>query len=264
MSPTSTTSVTTATAGHVEVTTADQGEGHPFLLLHGGAGSQSMARFADLLAASEPARVVTPTHPGFGGTPRPERLASIKALAEVYAGLLDELDLSDVSVVGNSIGGWIAAELALLHSPRVSSVVLVDAGGLEIPEHPAPDVFTLDLNQITNLSYFNPDAFRIDLSKVPDAQKAVIAANRAALKTYGGATLCDPTLLHRLPAIGTPTLVVWGAADRMIPLGHGEAYARAIPGAQLQVIAEAGHLPQLETAEQLAGLLWSFAEGHSR
>jgi pimeloyl-ACP methyl ester carboxylesterase len=260
MSTTSTTTVTTPDAGKVEVTITEQGEGRTFLLLHGGAGPQSVARFADLLATARPARVITPTHPGFGGTPRPETLTSIRALAAVYAGLLEELGLSDVSVIGNSVGGWLAAEVALLHSPRASSVILVDAGGLEIPEHPSPDFFALDLDQVTNLSYHDPDAFRIDLSKIPDAQKAVMARNRAALAVYGGATMSDASLLQRLAGISTPTLVVWGAADRMIPLEHGQAYAHSIPGARLEIIADAGHLPQLETPARLAELVWEFAD----
>jgi pimeloyl-ACP methyl ester carboxylesterase len=260
MTTTRTTTVGTASTGRVEVTTTDQGEGRPFLLLHGGAGPQSVGRFAELLATTRAARALTPTHPGFGGTPRPEGLGSVRALAEVYARLLDELELVDVTVVGNSIGGWIAAELALLHSSRVTSLVLVDAGGLAIAESPAADFFALTLDQVTDLSYFNPDAFRIDLSKVPDAQRAVIAGNRATLRVYGGATMDDPSLLQRVAAIATPTLVVWGAADRIIPPEHGEAYARAIPGARLERIPNAGHLPQLETPERLVELVWRFAQ----
>ncbi len=95
---------------------------------------------------------------------------------------------------------------------------------------------------------------------MPDAQKAVIAGNRAALQAYGGSTMDDPTLLQRLPAIATPTLVVWGEADRIIPPEHGDAYARAIPGAQLQLIPDAGHLPQLETPQRLVQARC----GHSR
>jgi len=90
-----------------------------------------------------------------------------------------------------------------------------------------------------------------------------MAANRAALQAYGGATMDDATLLERLPAIAIPTLVVWGEADRMIPVEHGHAYAEAIPGAELRLIREAGHLPQLETPELLARLVWGFATGHS-
>ena len=251
------------TAGAVEVTITEEGEGRPFLLLHGGAGPQSVLRFAGLLAATEPALVVTPSHPGFAGTTRPEGLATMRGLAGVYVALLDALDLHDVTVVGNSIGGWIAAEVALLGSGRVSGLVVVDGGGLRIEEHPAADFFALGMDQIINLSYRDPERFRIDLAAMPPEQRAGMAANRAALQAYGGATMDDATLLERLPAIAIPTLVVWGEADRMIPVEHGHAYAEAIPGAELRLIREAGHLPQLETPELLVRLVWGFATGHS-
>ena len=99
--------------GPVEVTVAEYGSGQPFLLLHGGAGPQSVAGFAEKFAATHQVRVLVPTHPGFGGTARPEALAAIPALAALYQRLIDQLDLADVTVVGNSLGGWIAAEIAL-------------------------------------------------------------------------------------------------------------------------------------------------------
>ena len=122
--------------GPIEVRSADGERGSPFVLLHGGAGPQSVGAFADLLAETEHACVITPTHPGFGGTPRPATLATIRGLAALYVALLDELDLADVTVIGNSIGGWIAAEMALLGSPRIARLVLVDATGIEVPGHP--------------------------------------------------------------------------------------------------------------------------------
>src|SRR4051794_9587476 len=94
----------------------EYGAGRPVLLLHGGGGPQTVEPFGARLAAELGVRVVVPTHPGFGGTERPEGLTTIAGLAREYAGLLDELDLTGVTVVGNSIGGWIAAELALLGS----------------------------------------------------------------------------------------------------------------------------------------------------
>src|SRR6187551_3451214 len=100
--------------GEVEVTLSERGQGHPFLLLHGGGGPMTVNPWADTLADARPARVITPIHPGFGGTPRPESVATVADLAAVYVALLDDLDLMDVTVVGNSIGGWVAAELAVL------------------------------------------------------------------------------------------------------------------------------------------------------
>ncbi len=249
--------VTVPGLGAVPVTVTERGAGRPFLLLHGGAGPQSVDGLADLLAAS--GRVLVPVHPGFGGTPRPEGLDSMAGLARVYAALLDELGLDGVTVVGNSIGGWIAAEIALLGSPRVSGVVLVDAAGLRLDDHPAADFFSLTMAQVADLSYYEPDKFRIDVDRLPEAARAAMAGNRAALATYGGPQMADPGLLGRLGAIRVPVLVVWGEADRMIPVEHGQAYAAGIPGARLLVIPRAGHLPQLETPGELVQAVQEFA-----
>jgi pimeloyl-ACP methyl ester carboxylesterase/mannose-6-phosphate isomerase-like protein (cupin superfamily) len=244
--------------GPVPVTVTERGAGRPFLLLHGGAGPQSVDGFADLLAAS--GRGLVPVHPGFGGTPRPEGLDSMAGLARLYAGLLDELGLDGVTVIGNSIGGWIAAEVALLASPRVSRVVLVDAAGLKLDDHPAADFFSLTMDQVADLSYYRPDAFRLDVDHMPPAARAAMAGNRAALAVYGGPAMADPGLLDRLPSVTVPVLVIWGEADRMIPVEHGRAYAKAIPGARLLVIPHAGHLPQLETPGDLLKAVEDFVD----
>jgi pimeloyl-ACP methyl ester carboxylesterase len=249
--------------GPIPVEFHDQGHGHAFLLLHGGAGPQSVAGFADLLATSQPARVLVPVHPGFDGSPRPAGLDSIKGLAAVYTALLDKLELADVTVVGNSIGGWIATEMALRDSPRISSVVLVDSVGLAVDGHPIADFFSLTMDEVAGLSYYRPDAFRIDVDALPDAQKARMAGNREALRAYGGTAMSDPGLLERLPHITIPTLVVWGAADRIVPPEHAEAYASGIPGARVHLIENAGHLPQIEAPEELLPVVWEFAESHS-
>jgi pimeloyl-ACP methyl ester carboxylesterase len=246
--------------GRVEVTVSERGQGQPFLLLHGGAGPQSVTPFAELLATAEHARVITPSHPGFGGSTRPEALDSTGKLAATYLELLDELGLVDVTVVGNSVGGWIAAELALLHSPRVGSVILVDAVGIEVPGHPVVDFFSLTLDQVAELSYHDPTAFRIDPSTMPPAAQAAMAGNRAALAVYGGTSMVDPTLAGRLSGIDVPTLVLWGDSDRIVDPDYGRAFAAAIPGAQFQLLPDTGHVPQIETPDQLLRAIWDFAD----
>lgn len=252
--------------GTVPVTFTERGSGRPVLLLHGGAGPFSVAGFAELLSSSGPTHVIVPVHPGFDGTERPEQLTSVRLLATVYARLLRDLDLTDVCVIGNSIGGWIAAELALAESGapdrRVSSVVLVDAAGLRLDAAPVADYFSLTRDQVFDLAYFNPDAYRVDPATLSQERIAALAANNAALLGYGGTTMADPSLLGRLPAIGIPTLVVWGAADRIVPPAHGQAYAGAIPGGRLRVIAAAGHLPQLEAPAELLAAVCEFAGSH--
>ncbi|MEU7141605.1 alpha/beta hydrolase [Nocardia sp. NPDC046473] len=245
--------------GSVAVRISERGEGRPILLLHGGAGLVSVAAFADRFAAERHARVLTPTHPGFDGTERPESLTTVGELAALYVALLDTLELTDVTVVGNSVGGWIAAELALLHPDRVSSVVLVDAVGIEAPDHPIIDFFALDLAQIADYSYADPDTYRIDPAQLSPAVLQVMAANRGTLQVYGG-SMVDPTLRGRLPEITLPTLVIWGEADRVTDPENGRAFADAIPDAQLVIMKDTGHLPQIESPAELISLLWNFAD----
>ena len=254
-----------ARPGTADLTVTLQGAGHPYLLLHGGAGSQSVAAFAGLLATSGPARVITPIHPGFDGTPRPSGLDSIAALAVLYGNLLDRLGLEDVTVVGNSIGGWIAAELALLHSPRVGATILANAVGITVPEAPVTDISGLSPDELSRLSFHNPAPFRRDPATVPEAQLAVMAANRQTLGVYtsGGPATTDPRLRGRLAGVTTPTLVLSGESDGIVGPAYGRAFADAIPGAEFRVLAEAGHLPQLETPAELLAQVTAFTKSHA-
>ena len=183
--------------GPVEVSVADYGSGQPFLLLHGGAGPQSVTGFAERFAAAHDVRVLVPTHPGFGGTPRPEALRSVRGLAALYDALLGQLDLQDVTVIGNSIGGWIAAEIALLESPRVSGLVLIDAVGIEVPGHPVADFFSLTMDEVFQRSFHDPEPFRIDPATLPPAAQAIAAGNRAAISVYAGAAVQQQERLPR-------------------------------------------------------------------
>jgi pimeloyl-ACP methyl ester carboxylesterase len=245
--------------GTVDVTLDDRGEGQPFMLLHGGGGPDTVAGFADLFAASHEVRVLSPIHPGFGGNPRPEELDTIGGLAALYVALIEDLDLSDVTVIGNSIGGWIAAEMALLESPRISGVILVDAVGIEVPGHPVADFFALTLEQVQTLGFHDPAPFRVDPASLPPAAQATAAANRVALSVYA-ARMSDPTLLERLSRLEIPTLVLWGDSDGIVDPDYGRAYAAAIPMARFQLLADAGHLPQIETPAQLLDAIWNCAE----
>lgn len=246
-----------ADSGQVDLLVEERGEGQPFLLLHGGAGPVTMARFAGLMAGRHPTRVITPTHPGFARTKRPDALKSVRGLAQVYAAFLDRIGVSDVTVIGNSVGGWIAAELALLANPRITGVVLVGATGIEVPGHPIPDTSKLTLDEIMSLSYHNPIPFRVDPARMTDDQRAIMASNRAALSVYAPQTT-DPTLAQRLGRIAIPMLVISGDSDRIVDAGYGRAYAAAIPGAKFELLVGTGHLPQIETPELLLETVWSF------
>ena len=190
--------------GPVEISLDDSGEGNPFLLLHGGGGPDTMTRFGQRFAETRPARVLVPTHPGFAATTRPENLDTIRRLAALYVALLDDLDLGDVTVIGNSIGGWITAEMALMGSPRISGIVLIDAVGIDVADQPVADFFTLGYDEFLERAFRNPESFRMDPSTLPPAAQAAAAANRSALATYTGGEMNEPTLAHRLGDLALP------------------------------------------------------------
>jgi pimeloyl-ACP methyl ester carboxylesterase len=186
-------------------------------------------------------------------------LRDVRGLALVYAALLEKLDLTGVTVVGNSIGGWIAAELAVISPSRLKGVVLVSATGIEVAGHPVADVFKLTPDELSRLSYHEPERFRIDPAALPPERRAAMAANRAALAVYGGSG-SDPTLRARLSGIKLPALLLWGASDRIVDTTYGRTYADAISGATFRVLPGTGHVPQIETPELLAGEVMRFVD----
>ena len=261
MPPTTTNTVqrlTVASLGPIDLSVTMCGDGDPFLLLHGGAGPQSMGPFADLLAEAGTAHVITPVHPGFGGTPRSDSVNTVRDLAAVYLALLDHLGLTDVTVIGNSLGGWIAAEMALIGSARIARLVLVDATGIEVPGHPVADVSALTLPEVMALSFHNADAFTVDPATLSAAARDIAAGNRAALTVYAGPAGSDETLHERLATLDLAALLVWGDSDQIVDPDYGRAYAAAIAGAQFHLLTHAGHMPQLETPGQLLDIVSSF------
>lgn len=168
-----------------------------------------------------------------------------------------------MTVVGNSIGGWITAEMAIIGSPRVSSYILVDAVGLEVRGHPVVDFFGLTPGELARRSYHDPGRYGVDPATLPPEAQQLMAGNRQVLAVYGGQTMTDPSLTTRLATIDAPTLVVWGEADRIADPGYGRAYARAIPGAEYALLTETGHLPQIETPRKLIDTVWAFADRHA-
>ncbi|TCC22894.1 alpha/beta fold hydrolase [Kribbella speibonae] len=222
---------------------------NPFLLLHGGGGVQTMAGFADLLAERTRSQVLLPTHPGFGGTPRSAGVTTVADLAASYVETLEEQDLANVTVIGNSFGGWLAAEIALRKSPRIRAVVIVDGIGIEVDGHPLTDVSGLSPAELRSLSFHDP-------SKLPAPPSAGgPSPDVQALIGYTGPTMSDPTLIKRLAEIDIPTHVIWGESDRIADPQYGKAYAAAIPRSTYTLLPRTGHLPQLETPEELLATL---------
>ena len=151
--------------------------------------------------------------------------------------------------------------MAIAGSTRLKSAILVDAVGIEVPDHPVADFFSLTLDQVAEYSYYDPEKFRIDPAKMPPAQLAAMPGNRAALAVYGGgASMVDPTLRDRLAAVDLPVLVLWGESDRIVDPEYGRAYAEAIPGARFELLPGTGHVPQVETPELLISRISAFVD----
>lgn len=237
----------------------EEGSGRPILVLHGGAGPQSVAGLASAL--SRRAHVLVPTHPGFEGEPRPEWFDRLDDLALAYLELLERLDLRDALVIGSSVGGWIASEMAVYDTTRLSGLVLIDATGIQVEGHPVADVSSLAPDQLLALSFHNPAAFRVDPATVSPEQAKARAENIQTLYVYDqGLNGSDPKLRRRLRRVTIPALVVWGESDRIADPEYGRAYAQTLPNARFELIPEAGHLPQLEQPQRLLTLIWEFAD----
>lgn len=238
---------------------AQAGDGRPALVLHGGGGPGTVAGIAAHLCMS--CHAILPTHPGWNGTPRPDWLDSIDDLAMVYLRYLKQQGLSDVLVVGSSIGGWLAAQMAYRDTAGlVSQLVLIDAVGVDIPSHPMTDFFSLDPRGIAEYSYHEPTRFHVDPSSLPPERFALMKGNIATLKLLAGEPyMHDPKLLVRLREIALPTLVLWGESDRIATPAYGAAYAAAFPNARFELIAKAGHLPQIERPDAVFAAIDSFA-----
>jgi pimeloyl-ACP methyl ester carboxylesterase len=231
------------------------------LVLHGGAGPRSVAGLA--AALSQHAYVIVPTHPGFEGTPRPESTDSVADLASAYLDLLDELDLSGVLVIGNSVGGWIAAEMALRDTRRrLAGLVLLGAVGIA-PEPPLEIADPAKLGPVKTgeLAFVNPQ-LRLNPAALTDEQRATMAANQQTLAVYaGGEHFChDPRLRGRLHRVLVPVLVIAGEQDGIAPVKYERALADAFPRAGFLPVAEAGHFPHIEQPDTVLAAIGAFVD----
>jgi pimeloyl-ACP methyl ester carboxylesterase len=256
---------TLALGNGLEITIEEYGdaarsEGRGMLLLHGGGGPRTMAGLGAALA--EHAYVVIPTHPGFDGTSRVPWLDSVPDLADAYLDLLEELGLTHVMVIGNSVGGWIASEIALRDiDNRVMSLVLLNGTGIRPDDSgQITDIRTLPPAAFGRLAFHNP-ALRPDPSALSDEQRAALAANQQVLALYAGEHfLFAPKLRRRLHRVTVPVLVAWGEEDCVVTPEYGRAYASAFPNGHFRSIAEAGHLPQVEQLGSVLGTIGSFVD----
>jgi pimeloyl-ACP methyl ester carboxylesterase len=178
--------------------------------------------------------------------------------------MLKEEGYHDVVVIGSSIGGWLAAEMALYDKAHlITGLVIIDGAGVEIEGQPIRDFYALDARGIAEYSYHDPDRFYVDPATVPAEQAARQRANMATMRVYAGDHMFDPTLLARLGQIQMPTLVLWGDSDRIVTPAYGRAFAAAIPNARFSIVTDAGHLPHFEAPEATFAALDAYLQTRS-
>lgn len=259
------TTTTTANGFYADdllVTIDEQGEGRPVLLVHGGGGPPSMGPLPSAL--SERFQVIAPVHPGFAGTARPEWFDGIDDIALCYLQLLERRDLRDVLVVGSSIGGWIASEMAVREHERISGTVLLNAVGINVGGVALADFFSLTPQELITYSFHDPAAVP-DPTQLPQAARDVQAANAATLGVYAREPyIHDPKLRRRLALVPTPVLAIWGESDQIAPEPYGRAYAASFPDGRFEPIPAAGHLPHLEQPDRVLEAIHRFAHETTR
>jgi pimeloyl-ACP methyl ester carboxylesterase len=239
------------------LTRTESGNGRTVLLLHGGGGPFTVQSFAAHL--SHTMHVIMPTHPGWNGTERPAWLSTIPQLARAYLRMLYAEGHHDVLVIGSSVGGWIACEMALHDDAHtITDLAIIDATGVEIPGQPIRDFYALDARGIAEYSYHDPERFYIDPATLPAEQVARQRANIATMRIFAGERMYDPALLARLERIQIPTLVLWGDSDRIVTPAYGQAFAAAIPNARFIIVTDAGHLPHFEQPQATFAALDAF------
>jgi len=237
---------------------AQAGTGRPVLILHGGAGPASVKTLADHF--SKTMHTIVPTHPGWDGTARPESLSTIGELAERYVQYLAETDLHDVLVVGSSIGGWIAAEMAVRdQGKRIGALVLIDAMGIAVDGEPILNVFEIAPPGIFEATFYDAAKFAPPPAAMTPERIAQQRSNMGTLRALAGDPyMHDPALLARIHAVRIPTLVLWGAADGIATPAYGRAYAAAFADARFETIDRAGHLPHVEQPEATFAIIDDF------
>jgi pimeloyl-ACP methyl ester carboxylesterase len=174
--------------------------------------------------------------------------------------VLDALELPQTAVVGHSFGGMVAAELAANSRQRVSRLVLISAIGLWRDDAPIADIAGIPPGKLAELALADPTGpLAAGMTPPPDDPQALFEASmRMASILHFIWPIPDKGLDRRIHRITAPALIIWGGRDRLIPPVYAEEFARRLPGAQVEIIAEAAHLPQLETPDAVQERVLAF------
>lgn len=249
----------TMVIGDAQIEIVEQGQGDPILLLHGPYALPTEGEFVDRLAQS--GRVVAPVHPGFGRLPLPDWLDTIDDLAYLYLDLIERRGLRNVTLVGLSIGGWIAAEIAVKCAHHLSRLVLVGSVGIKVGDREArdfPDIYALHPDKVREMIWHdlvrapNPFAFSDDeLANWAQRQETTALL---VWEPY----MHNPRLKRRLKRIQIPALYLRGAQDGFISQDYASAFAALLLDGRLDLVEGAAHVPELEQPRRLADKIAAF------
>jgi pimeloyl-ACP methyl ester carboxylesterase len=244
---------------HIEM--FESGTGPDLLYLHAGEGADPDAAFLPLLARHF--RVLMPSHPGFGLSDTAEHLGSIDDLAYFYLDLIEQYDLKELTLVGSSIGAWLAMEIATKNRTRLARLVLDNPVGLRFGERTERDFFDIfHVSPTEWTKFFLADApeDKREWSSEPDDVSLRAARNREAFTRVAWSPyLHNPRLGPRLHRADLPALVLWGDKDRIASEAYAQAVADALPQGEFLKIADAGHFASVDRPEVFAGAVLDFA-----
>ena len=246
----------------VRIELIDRGHGRPILFLHPHIGLDPSTPVLAMLA--EGGRLIAPSHPGFGHSERPAGITTVDDLAYFYLDLMDALDLRDTLVIGVSLGAWIAAAIAVKSTVRMARLVLGNPVGIKVGDRETRDIldiFAMLEGEFLEKAFADPTVGQRDYGAMTEDEVTVVARNREAAALYAWSPyMHDPKLKGRLHRIRIPTLVLWGAADRLVAETDGRAFAAAVPGAKFETVAGAGHFAHIERPKAFAGRALAFSE----
>ena len=232
----------------VRLEVEERGRGRPLLLLQGEETHEAETPFVDELAKKF--RVIIPWPPGYGRSTRPNSIHNMDDIAYLYLELLERLDLRKVYVLGYSMGGWIAAEMATKDCSRLAGMILVDAFGIKTggaTKRDIQDIYYLPADKVTRLKFHDVKNDPRHFPSMPARAVARVARHRETTARFCWQPyMHNPHLRLRLGRISIPTLVLWGASDGIVRPSYGKVYSKAIPKARFKLIQKAGHLPHIE------------------
>jgi pimeloyl-ACP methyl ester carboxylesterase len=240
---------TSVSLDRCEVSLLRGGEGPPVLFLHGAGGAGVWLPFMERLAENHD--LIVPDHPGYGNSETPDWLDDLTDLAFFYLDFLEAQGLSDVHLVGSSLGGWVAAEMAIRDSSRLASLTLLAAAGIHVDGVPKGDIFLWSPEERIQKLFHDPALAAARLAIEPTGEEVDIALKNefTTAKLAWSPRFYNPQLRKWIHRIRLPTLVVWGAEDRIFPAEYASAWRDLIPGSQIEVFPDCGHLPHVEKAD---------------